>query len=152
MMHANLNWSKYFNSDLARTLYINWLKRELILKFFWRLVMQIVFKLFFFSLLLTTSYASSVCMADCGSLITPRPPSIYEQYCCNSDNSGKTIKWRENNRVNINFCPSKMPASCQRFLRFLQTVRKPLKRTILHYLDTTEWMDLMVLFFLSTAI
>ena len=78
--------------------------------------MQIVFKLFFFSFLLTTSYASSVCMADCTSLITPRPPSIYEQYCCNSDNSGKTIKWRENNRVNINFCPSKMPASCQRFL------------------------------------
>ena len=78
--------------------------------------MLIIFKFLFFSFLLTVSYASSVCMADCISLTTPHPPSLYEQYCCNDSNSGKTIKWSENNRVKINICPSKIPNSCQRFL------------------------------------
>lgn len=86
------------------------------MKFFGRLEMQIIFKLLLFSFLLTVSYASSVCMVDCTSQITPHPPSPYEQYCCNNSNSGKTIKRRENNRVKVNICPSKMPNSCQRFL------------------------------------
>ena len=61
-------------------------------------------------------WASSTCMADCNSLLPQRPPSIYAQYCCNTDNNGKTIKLSENNRVKIIYCPSNLPKSCQRLV------------------------------------
>lgn len=112
--------------------------------------MQIVFRVLFFSFLLSISYASSVCMTDCTNLLTPCPPSIYEQYCYNSDNSGKTINRRENNRVKLTFVLAQCHLLVKGFL-LLQTVQKFLKRTIQLYLDITEWMDLMALFFLSIA-
>ena len=77
------------------------------------------FQLLLFSLLLDVSYASSSCMADCTRLLTQRPPSLYEQYCCNTDNSGKTIKLSKNNKVKIIFCPSNLPIPCQRFFTSL---------------------------------
>ena len=58
------------------------------------------------------SEGSSVCMADCTSLLTPRPPSLYEQYCCLSSNSGKTFRLKENNRVKFLLCPPSVPTSC----------------------------------------
>ena len=82
------------------------------------------FQFILFSLLLNVSYASSICMVDCNSLLTERPPSLYEQYCCNTDNSGKTIKLSENNRVKIIFCPSNLPTSCQRFFTSLKICSK----------------------------
>ena len=78
--------------------------------------MKIITRFFCFSVLLNVSYASSVCMADCNSLLTPHLPSLYEQYCCNSDNIGKTIKLKENNTSLIFvLCPKTLPTSCQKF-------------------------------------
>ena len=74
-----------------------------------------------FSLLLNVSYASSVCMADCSSQLAQLPPSLYEQYCCSTKNSGKTFKLSENNRINLVLCPSNLPTSCQRFVRPLNS-------------------------------
>ena len=55
-------------------------------------------------------------MTDCSILLTPHPPSLYEQYCCNSDNNGKTINLEENNNFLIFiFCPEILPTSCQKF-------------------------------------
>ena len=70
-----------------------------------------------FNLLLNVSYASSVCMVDCSSQLTQLPPSLYEQYCCNTKNSGKAFKLSENNKINFILCPSNLPTSCQRFVR-----------------------------------
>ena len=58
---------------------IAWKNEDYITQFFW------------LSALLNVSYAFSTCMTDCTSLLTPHPPSLYEQHCCNSDNNGKTI-------------------------------------------------------------
>ena len=85
---------------------------------------MIFFQFLFLSLLLDVSYASSICMADCNSLLTQRPPSLYEQYCCNTNNSGKTIKFRENNRIKIIFCPCNLPTSCERFVTSLNNCSK----------------------------
>ena len=71
---------------------------------------------FSFSVLLSVSYVSSICMTDCTSLLTPHPPSLYEQYCCNSNNNGKTIKLKENNNFLIFIlCSKTLPTSCQKF-------------------------------------
>ena len=64
---------------------------------------------------IVTSEGSSDCMADCTSLLTPHPPSLYEQYCCIPSNSGKTFTDREKNRVKIIFCPSTIPTSCNKY-------------------------------------
>ena len=55
---------------------------------------------------------SSDCVDDCTSLLTPRPPSLYEQYCCLSSNSGKNFKLKESNGVKFIFCPPSVPTSC----------------------------------------
>ena len=86
--------------------------------------MLIFIQFLFFSLLLDVSYASSICMANCNSLLTHHPPTLYEQYCCNTDNSGKTIKLSENNRVKIIICPNYLPMSCQRFVTSLNNCSK----------------------------
>ena len=65
--------------------------------------------------LIVASEASSGCMADCTSLLTPHPPSLYEQYCCILSNSGKKFKLKENNRVKIIFCPPYILPSCSRY-------------------------------------
>ena len=75
-------------------------------------------KVFFCCLLaslIAASKASSVCIADCVSELTPLPPSLYEQYCCIPNNSGKKFQSKENNNVNYILCPSTLPSSCQRF-------------------------------------
>ena len=78
--------------------------------------MQTLIQIISFSLLLNVSYTSSVCMNDCTSSLTPHPPSLYEQYCCNDDNTGKTIKLKDNISVTrVILCPSRLPKSCQRF-------------------------------------
>ena len=64
---------------------------------------------------IVASEGSSVCMADCTSLLTPRPPSLYEQYCCIPSNSGKTFTVRKNDRVKIIFCPPTIPTSCSKY-------------------------------------
>ena len=62
------------------------------------------------------SEGSSVCMADCTSLLTPHPPSLYEQYCCIPSNNGKTFTVKENDdRRKIIFCPSTIPTSCSKY-------------------------------------
>ena len=66
----------------------------------------------------------STCMADYNSLQTQCPPSLYEQYCCNTDNSGETIKLSENNKIKIIFCPSNLPTSCQKFFTSLNYCSK----------------------------
>ena len=50
-------------------------------------------------------------MTDCTSLLTPHPPSLYGQYCCNSDNNGKTI----NLIPDIHSLSETLPTSCQKF-------------------------------------
>ena len=82
------------------------------------------FQLLLFNLLLNVSYASSFCMADCKSLLTQRLLSLYEQYCCNIDNSGKTIKLTDNNRAKIIYCPTNLPTSCKRFVTSLNSCSK----------------------------
>ena len=63
-------------------------------------------------------------MVDCTSPLTQHPPSLYEQYCCNTDDSEKTIKLSENNRVKIIFCPRNLPTSCKRFVTTLYNCSK----------------------------
>ena len=65
--------------------------------------------------LIAASKASSVCIADCVNELTPLPPSLYEQYCCIPNNSGKKFESKKNNNVNYILCPSTLPSSCQRF-------------------------------------
>ena len=77
---------------------------------------NIMILFFWLQVAVSTSKATSACMADCTSLLTPRPPSLYEQYCCIPSNSGKTFKTRENNVVRIIIlCPNHPPSSCQKF-------------------------------------
>ena len=61
------------------------------------------------------SESFSDCMADCTSLLTPHPPSLYEQYCCISSNSGKKFKLKETNEVKFILCPSTVPTSCIKY-------------------------------------
>ena len=79
--------------------------------------MLTVIQFLLFSLLVNVGYASSVCMADCSSQLTQGPSSLYEKYCCNTENSGRTFKLSENNKINFILCPSNLPTSCQRFVR-----------------------------------
>ena len=65
---------------------------------------------------IVASEVSSVCMADCSSLLTPHPPSLYEQYCCVPSNSGKTFTVKEKDRSKIIFCPSTIPTSCSKYM------------------------------------
>ena len=62
---------------------------------------------------------SSTCMADCTSKLTQRPPSFYEQYCCNDNNTGRTFKIRQNNVLKIIFCSDNSPISCEMYRTFL---------------------------------
>ena len=61
---------------------------------------------------IVASEGSSVCMVDCTSLLTPRPPSL----CCIPSNSGKTFTVKENDQRKIVFCPSTMPTSCSKYM------------------------------------
>ena len=76
---------------------------------------NIMILFFWLQLTVSTCKESSACMADCNSLLTPRPPSVYEQYCCIPSNSGKKFKIRESNVVRIILCPNHLPSSCQKF-------------------------------------
>ena len=58
-------------------------------------------------------------MADCTSELTQRPPSLYEQYCCNDNNTGKAFKIRHNNVLKIIFCSDNSPISCEMYHTFL---------------------------------
>ena len=81
-----------------------------------KLIMKIIaFCCLITGILIVTSDGSSVCMVDCTSLLTPHPPSLYEQDCCIPSNSGKTFTVREKNRVKIIFCPSTIPTSCNKY-------------------------------------
>ena len=51
------------------------------------------------------------CMTDCNSPF--REPSLYEQVCCNQNNTGKTFKQRMDKTVTIILCPLTIPDSCQ---------------------------------------
>ena len=77
--------------------------------------------LLLFSLLLKVPvcWTSSTCMAKCTNKLTQRPPSLYEQYCCNDNNTGKTFKIRQNNVLKIIFCPDNSPISCEMYRTFL---------------------------------
>ena len=77
----------------------------------------IVFCCLITGLLIVVSEGSSVCMTDCSGLLTPRSPSLYEQYCCIPSNNGKTFTVKENNRVKIIICPStlKIPTTCSKY-------------------------------------
>ena len=71
--------------------------------------------LLLFSLLLKVPvcWTSSTCMAKCTDELTQPPHSLYEQYCCNDNNTGKSFKIRENNVLKIIFCPDNSPISCE---------------------------------------
>ena len=70
--------------------------------------------LFWLQVAVSTCKGSSR-MADCASLLSPPPPSLYEQYCCIPNNRGKKFKTRENNAVKFILCPNHLPSSCERF-------------------------------------
>ena len=53
---------------------------------------------------------SSHCMADYN--MGQHGPSLYEQYCCQIGNYGKTIRLEEKGRKKIIFCPPTKPMSC----------------------------------------
>ena len=76
----------------------------------------IVFCCLIAGLQIVASNGSSVCMVDCTSLLTPHPPSSYEQYCCIPSNSGKKFNVKEKNRVKIILCPSTIPTSCSKYM------------------------------------
>ena len=76
---------------------------------------NIMILFFWLQVAISTCKGSSVCMVDCTILLTPRPPSLYEQYCCIPSNSGKQFKTRESNVVRIILCPNHLPSSCQKF-------------------------------------
>ena len=78
-----------------------------------------VFLLLFTLILIIPVCCSSTCMADCTSELTQRPPSLYEQYCCNDNNTGKTFKIRQNNVLKIILCPDNSPISCEMYRTFL---------------------------------
>ena len=83
-------------------------------------MMTILLQLFLFGYLLNVCYTSQICGTNCSSLLSPHPPSLYEKFCCNTDNNGKTIKeLRGNSRIAIIVCPDKPPISCQRFSNIL---------------------------------
>ena len=50
----------------------------------------------------------SHCMADCN--MRQHGPSLYEQYCCQIGNYGKTLHLEEKEK--ILFCPPTQPKSC----------------------------------------
>ena len=58
-----------------------------------------------------TVEGSLFCMTDCNSPF--REPSLYEQVCCNQNNTGKTFKQRVDKTVTIILCPLTIPDSCQ---------------------------------------
>ena len=83
-------------------------------------MIKLIAKIIFFScllagLLIASCEASTDCMVDCTSLLTPRSPSLYEQDCCIPSNSGKQFKTRKSNIVRIILCPNHLPFSCQKF-------------------------------------
>ena len=53
---------------------------------------------------------SSHCMADCN--MGQHGPSLYEQYCCEISNYGKTLHLEEKRRKTKIFCPLTRPKSC----------------------------------------
>ena len=53
---------------------------------------------------------SSHCMADCN--MRQHGPSLYEQYCCQIGNYGKTLHLEEKGRKKIIFCPPKRAKLC----------------------------------------
>ena len=53
---------------------------------------------------------SSHCMADCNMGL--RGLSLYEQYCCEIGNYGKTLHLEHKGRKNIFFCPPTRLKSC----------------------------------------
>ena len=75
----------------------------------------IIWLLLFTSMTICNRSHQPVCMVDCTSLLTPHPPSLYEQYCCIPSNSGKKFKTRESNVVRFILCPNHLPFSCQKF-------------------------------------
>ena len=76
----------------------------------------IVFLCVITGLQVVASEASSVCMADCTGLLTPRPSSLYEQYCCIPSNNRKTFTVKENDQVKMILCPSTIPTSCSKYM------------------------------------
>ena len=78
-----------------------------------------VFLLLFTLILIIPVCCSSTCMADCTSELTQHPPSLYEQYCCNDNNTEKTFKIRQNNVLKIIFCSDNSPISCEMYRTFL---------------------------------
>ena len=78
-----------------------------------------VFLLLFTLILIIPVCCSSTCMSDCTSELTQRPPSLYEQYCCNDNNTGKAFKIRQNNVLKIILCPDNSPISCEMYRTFL---------------------------------
>ena len=79
------------------------------------LIVKVNFFSCLFAGLLIVSCEASIstdCMVDCTSLLTPRPPSLYEQYCCIPSNSGKKFKLKESNGVKFILCPPSVPTSC----------------------------------------
>ena len=83
------------------------------------------FEMFVFPLLLSlllilpVSWTSSTCMAKCTSELTQCPSSLYEQYCCNDNNTEKIFKVRQNNVLKIIFCPEYPPISCEIYHTYL---------------------------------
>ena len=70
---------------------------------------------FWLQVAVSTCMGLSDCMVDCTSLLTPHPPSLYEQHCCIPSNSGKKFNLKENKITTFILCPIQLPASCQRF-------------------------------------
>ena len=52
----------------------------------------------------------SHCMANCN--MGQHGPSLYKQYCCQNDNSGKRFHLKENGLIRFILCPSTRPSSC----------------------------------------
>ena len=63
---------------------------------------------------------SSHCMADCN--MGQHGPSLYDQYCCQIGNYGKTLRLEEKGRKKIIFCPPTRPMSCPGNLNYIYSV------------------------------
>ena len=79
------------------------------------LVMPALLLLLFVSLAIASGQREAAyCLTD--QCTTDHPPSLYEQYCCNSDNIGSIIMITDDGRAKFIICPNTLPTSCSRLL------------------------------------
>ena len=74
----------------------------------------IILVILIIELITVSNGEDNYCMSDC---ISQRQPSLYEQHCCNLNNIGNTIKFKDGKLRTFIICPSYLPTSCFQFYK-----------------------------------